>query len=78
VENEKVPDLETFGKICAWLGDDPSSYLGLAPTGTRNSETKALVHFKKEAAINSESAEALSELIQKVHLMLQEEVDVRV
>lgn len=60
VENKKVPDLETFGKICKWLGDDPSIYLGLVPT---NSSSQVRVHFKKESAISPDSAKALSEMI---------------
>ena len=62
VENGKVPDLDTFGKICAWLGDDPSIYLGLTPTTTAG-QPQAQVHFKKGAAIKQDSAVALSEMI---------------
>jgi transcriptional regulator with XRE-family HTH domain len=32
VENKRFPDLETFAKLCAWLGDAPGIYLGLAGT----------------------------------------------
>lgn len=61
VENKKVPDLETFGKICAWLGEDPATFLGLAPAPSL--AAKAQVHFKKETAIRQESAKALSDMI---------------
>ena len=61
VENGKIPDLETFGKICSYLGDDPSIYLGLP--SSYSSQPKAQVHFKKEAAIEQKSALALSEMI---------------
>lgn len=61
VENGKIPDLETFGKICLWLGDDPSIYLGFQ--AAYGSIAKAQVHFKKEAAIKPETALALSEMI---------------
>lgn len=60
VENKKVPDLDTFGKICAWLEDDPSIYLGLVKT---NPASLVRVHFKKESAISEDSAKALSEMI---------------
>lgn len=61
VENGRIPDLETFGKICKWLHEDPAFYLGLntAPQATQN----ARVHFKKGAAIKQDSARALSEMI---------------
>jgi transcriptional regulator with XRE-family HTH domain len=62
VENGKVPDLETFGKICRWLGEDPGTYLGLRipePAGA----PKVRVHFKKGDAIKPDSAQALAEMI---------------
>lgn len=71
VENGGIPDVETFGRICNWLGDDPGQYLGLSASATRPS--KVLVHFKKEAAIRPESATALSEMILLANKMLLEE-----
>lgn len=73
VENKKVPDLETFGKICAWLGEDPATFLGLVPAPSAT--PRAQVHFKKEAAIRPESAKALSEMIVLAQeALLKEEV----
>lgn len=74
IENGKVPDLETFGKVCAWLGADPAVFLGLAPTGTTT--PKAQVHFKKETAIRQDSATALSEMIMLAQQALLEEEEV--
>jgi len=62
VENGKIPDLETFSKVCRWLGEDPAIYLGMAPQ-TPSSVPTARVHFKKGAAIKKDSAKALGELI---------------
>lgn len=71
VENGKVPDLETFGKICQWLGDDPSIYLGLR---SRSPDApRAQVHFKKGIAIKPDSAKALSEMIMLAQKALLEE-----
>lgn len=73
VENQKVPDLETFGKICAWLGEDPATFLGLVPAST--AAPRAQVHFKKESAIRPETAKALSEMIVLAQdALLKEEV----
>lgn len=73
VENKKIPDLETFGKICSWLGEDPASFLGLVATNP--SATRAQVHFKKEVAIRSDSAIALSQMIMSAQAaLLKEEV----
>jgi transcriptional regulator with XRE-family HTH domain len=76
VENGGVPDLETFGRICSWLGDDPARYLGLA-TAHSTTTSKVLVHFKKENAIRPETATALSEMIILAHKMLREEEEVQ-
>jgi transcriptional regulator with XRE-family HTH domain len=61
IENGKIPDLDTFGKICSWLGDDPALYLGVQQT--HDTVAKAQVHFKKKDAITQKTAEALSEMI---------------
>lgn len=62
VENGGIPDLETFSKICAWLGEDPSIYLGLTPRPGHATQT-ARVHFRKGVTIRPDSAKALGELI---------------
>jgi transcriptional regulator with XRE-family HTH domain len=72
VENKKIPDLETFTKICKWLGKDPALFLGL-PTSAQAGTPTALVHFKKGAAIKKDSAKALGEMILAVQQALLEE-----
>lgn len=72
VENGKIPDLATFGKVCRWLGEDPGIYLGMEPTSFRSVLT-ARVHFKKGAAIKKDSAKALAEMILAVQRTLFEE-----
>ena len=72
VENGKVPDLDTFGKICSWLGDDPAIYLGLAASAT-TLQPRVQVHFKKGAAIKKDSAVALSEMIMLAQQALMSE-----
>lgn len=73
VENMKVPDIETFEKICRWLGDDPSTYLGFQSRST--GAIKAQVHFKKGAAIEPDSAKALADMILLTQKALREEED---
>lgn len=72
LENGKIPDLETYSKICQWLGDDPAIYLGIQPSDTV--VARAQVHFKKEITIKPETAKALGEMILLVQkAMLNEE-----
>ena len=68
VENGKIPDLDTFGKVCQWLGEDPAIYLGL-----KLDVPRAQLHFKKGAAIEQDSAIALSEMILLAQQALLEE-----
>jgi transcriptional regulator with XRE-family HTH domain len=72
VENGKIPDLETFSKICRWLGEDPAVYLGMHPA-TQSTMPTARVHFKKGAAIRKDSAKSLSEMILATQKILLEE-----
>jgi transcriptional regulator with XRE-family HTH domain len=60
VERGKLPDLETFGKICKWLRVDPASVLGIAPA---RSESGLSVHFRKDQAISADTAKALAQMI---------------
>jgi transcriptional regulator with XRE-family HTH domain len=71
VENKKIPDLETFGKICRWLGDDPGQYLGLSTQG--GEAPRAQVHFKKGTAIEPDTAAALARMILLAQQALREE-----
>jgi transcriptional regulator with XRE-family HTH domain len=66
IENGKLPDLNTFKKICRWLNIDPSDVLGFpsekqnVPLGT---ELKFSVHFKADRNLSSEAASALAKMI---------------
>lgn len=66
VERGKVPDLETFRKICAWLHIDPGDVLGKPgqePSKERSPEPIPAVHFKADRVINPRAAKALAEMI---------------
>lgn len=63
VENGHMPDLETFAKLCKWLGRDPREFLGMVPEGESSGKSRAVVHFKKKRTVRVETANALGELI---------------
>lgn len=73
VENGKVPDLDTFGKVCRWLDEDPAVYLGMRAVPASGGTSMARVHFKKGATIQQDSAKALSEMIMLAQQALLEE-----
>ena len=65
VERGYLPDLETFGKICKWLGVDPGQVLGVTPIPL--STPRVAVHFKKQATLNPSTAQALAQMVLAAH-----------
>ena len=73
VESGRVPDVETFGKLCAWLGVDPGDYLGIKTTATESeapetSNTQPThflmsAHFKADRTPKQETVQALASMI---------------
>ena len=64
VERGHLPDLETFGKVCRWLGVDPGEVLRFKkPRAGLEGGTAAAVHFKKDHTVSPNTAGALAKLI---------------
>ena len=66
VERGHMPDLETFSKVCRWLGIDPGEVLGTVPPGSSATPTgspKVGVHFRKDQTLKPETAQALAQMI---------------
>ena len=69
VENGNVPDLETFEKLCRWLGEDPRRFLSTpAPVPA------VVVQFRKKNTTKKETADALGSLIIAVQAMVDREL----
>jgi len=71
VERGNLPDLETFKKICAWVGVDPGEILGVQPTP--RAQPAVRVHFKKDATVAAPTARALAELILAAQAKMRKE-----
>jgi transcriptional regulator with XRE-family HTH domain len=71
VENGRVPDVTTFGKICHWLKVDPGSFLGYEPGGPDRQPTgdiqPALIsvaaHLRADKTSQQKTVEALAKMI---------------
>lgn len=69
VEAGRVPDVETYGKLCTWLGVDPGSYLGIKPASgsvSADSSPKHMVvsaHFKADRLPDPNTVTALASMI---------------
>ena len=60
VENRNLPDLETFTKVCEWVGIDPSEILKVKP---QTDAATPLVHFKNDIVMSQDLASAMGEMI---------------
>jgi len=70
IENGKVPDLDTFSKLCKWLEVDPGNVMGITPR-KQDGENQVRVHFKKDDAVHAETAQALAAMIMAAQRALQ-------
>jgi transcriptional regulator with XRE-family HTH domain len=72
VENNNMPDLETFRKLCEWVAIDPNEILGVT-SATEVSAPRALVHFKNDNVMSKDVATALGEMILKAQKAMIDE-----
>ena len=73
IESGKMPDLQTFGKLCRWLEIDPASLLGVSPRTQRSPQsTLAVAHLKTNREVAPETASALANAIIQAKQMLGE------
>lgn len=73
VESGRIPDVETFGKICRWLRVDPGSFLGferkgevaVALPGDEKAPEMSFVsaHLKVDQVPQKETIHALAKMI---------------
>lgn len=71
IESGKMPDLQTFGKICRWLDIDPGSLLGLGERPPEESQpSTAVAHLKARREIEPQTASALANAIVRAQQIL--------
>jgi transcriptional regulator with XRE-family HTH domain len=67
VENGRIPDVATFGKLCNWLGENPADFLGYkdesAKAKSENSVLSISAHFKADETPKPETVNALAKMI---------------
>jgi transcriptional regulator with XRE-family HTH domain len=65
VESGRLPDLDTFGKICRWLQLDPGDFLGRPSQHAHATlaETTISAHFKAERLPEPETLNALARML---------------
>jgi transcriptional regulator with XRE-family HTH domain len=72
IERGYTSDIDTFRKVCLWLGIDAGEFLGgkSSPQTASITRPTAAVHFRKDQAIAPQTAKALADLI----LVAQQEI----
>lgn len=67
VESGRVPDVETFAKLCKWMGKDPKAYLGMEVAPVSPSTPPKLesigVHMKVDRQPQEATVNALAKMI---------------
>jgi transcriptional regulator with XRE-family HTH domain len=68
VESGRIPDLETFAKICIWLKTDPGEFLGMSITPRRPGAndtgiSTVAAHFKADQTPKPETVKALAQMV---------------
>ena len=65
VENGRMPDVGTFGKICRWLGEDPGEFLGFkAERGDAAGPLEFSAHLRADRIAQPATVNALARMIQ--------------
>jgi transcriptional regulator with XRE-family HTH domain len=64
VENGRIPDIETFRKICVWLKTDPNSFLGFkSESPTEATISSISVHFRADQNPDPATVSALAKMV---------------
>jgi len=68
VESGRIPDVETFGKICVWLKKDPAEFLGFdiglrKVASTEKPVSTIAAHFKADQTPKPATVKALAQMV---------------
>lgn len=63
IEQGKIPDLDTFVKVCKWLGVDTDRFLDSSSRLPTNTPEVIEAHLRADKILNPETISALSEMI---------------
>ncbi len=66
VENGRIPDVETFGRICRWLKTDPGTFLGFETGSSATTPSGALsisAHGRFDQTPEPATVSALAQMV---------------
>lgn len=68
IEKGHIPDVATLEKVCAWLGEEPSTFNGIG---------NLQIAFKNRKAVPAATAQALAVLIEQAAKQFADEIEAR-
>lgn len=68
IESGRIPDVETFGKICKWLKINPSEFLGIEDVSKKTPSSQQFpptisAHFKADKTPKRDTVQALAQMV---------------
>ena len=65
IEAGRIPDVQTFGKVCKWLAIDPGNFLGFSKTAEPDDAEPLTVsaHLRADKTPRQETVQALAQMI---------------
>jgi transcriptional regulator with XRE-family HTH domain len=77
IEQGKLPDIDTYLKLCDWLEVSPEFFTN---SDTKNKNTKAKVviaHLRADKTLSQQTSEALIQMISLAYASAKEEKDIQ-
>ncbi len=68
VENGKIPDTETFLRICDWLGELPDTFI-ISDQQSAGGDTMEIIeaHLRADKSLDEASAEAIAKMLRAAY-----------
>lgn len=70
VEGGSQPDLTSFVKICAWLGEPPSKFFTAVARRDLDPLEEAISHLHQDPRLTPEAASSIAAMLQQMHGVL--------
>lgn len=70
VERGHIPDLPTFHRIVAWLGEDPGRFFSVARVNHRPTPEVIAEHLRTDPRLNGHAAETIAALVRDLYTNL--------
>lgn len=68
IEQGKIPDVDTFIKICKWLGESTDTFTQVKPKrGKQMNQQTIVAHLRAEKELDRDMVEIIASMIEKAY-----------